>query len=47
VRVTGFLFYDPSHANHLRKFRVSMWEVHPVTRIEVFRRGVWVDLDDL
>jgi hypothetical protein len=47
VRVTGYLFYDPSHANHLRRYRVSMWEVHPVTRIEVFRRGAWADLDDL
>lgn len=47
VRITGFLFYDPDHANHLRKFRKSMWEIHPVTRIEIFLDGAWVDLDDV
>lgn len=47
VRVTGFLFYDPDHANHLDRFRRTMWELHPVTRIEVWQGGRWVDLDDL
>ena len=47
VRVTGFLFYDPDHANHLGHYRATMWELHPVTRIELFRDGVWVDLDDM
>ena len=48
VRITGFLFYDPSHKNHLRRYRSTLWELHPVTRIEVFdhAHGVWVDLDD-
>ena len=47
VRVTGFLFYDLDHANHLGRYRATMWELHPVTRIEVFRDGVWVDLDEM
>ena len=47
VRVTGWLFYDPSHANHIGTFRATMWELHPVTRIEVFRNGHWVNVDDL
>jgi hypothetical protein len=47
VRITGFLFYDPDHANHLRRFRRTMWELHPVTRIEVFQGGAWVDVDDM
>lgn len=46
VRITGFLFYDPSHANHLKTLRISMWEIHPITRIEIFRTGVWVNIDD-
>ena len=45
VRVTGFLFYDPDHANHLGRYRKTMWELHPVTRIELFVGGAWVDLD--
>lgn len=48
VRITGYLFYDPSHRNHLGRFRRTLWELHPITRIEVFDHalGVWVDLDD-
>jgi hypothetical protein len=47
VRITGYLFYDPSHANHLMTLRVSMWEIHPITRIEIFRSGAWVNVDAL
>jgi hypothetical protein len=47
VRVTGFLFYDPDHARDLGSRRFTMWELHPVTRIEVWRNGQWVNLDDL
>jgi hypothetical protein len=53
VRITGFLFYDPDHRNHIvgigtpkKKYRFTMWELHPVTRIEVFRDGAWVDIRD-
>jgi hypothetical protein len=41
VRITGFLFYDPSHSNHLDRFRSTMWEIHPITRIEIIREGSW------
>jgi hypothetical protein len=55
VRVTGFLLLDPVHPTHIRGhcttgcanqrfFRATLWEVHPVTRIEVFRNGQWVEL---
>jgi hypothetical protein len=55
VRVTGFLMLDPVHPSHIRGkctsncagkrfFRATLWEIHPVTRIEVFRNGTWVDL---
>ncbi|HTL06011.1 MAG TPA: SH3 domain-containing protein [Gemmatimonadales bacterium] len=55
VRVTGFLLLDPVHPAHIaghcssncanKKFyRATLWEIHPVTRIEVFRNGAWVDL---
>ena len=48
VRVTGFLFYDPSHEDHIRRgFRSTMWELHPITRIEVLRAGRWFDVDRL
>jgi hypothetical protein len=58
VRVTGFLMLDPVHPSHIRGqcaanctgksfYRATLWEVHPVTRIEVLRDGVWIDLNDL
>jgi len=47
VRITGWLMYDPEHANHLGRFRGTLWEVHPITRIEVSLDGEWVDLDTL
>jgi hypothetical protein len=49
VRVSGWLLFDPSHANHLDTFRNTLWEIHPVTKIEVWlvKDEKWVDLDDL
>jgi hypothetical protein len=44
VRITGFLFYDPDHRNHIGRYRFTMWELHPVTKIEVFSNGRWIDL---
>jgi len=48
VRVTGFLLLDPTHKGHLTRYRGTLWEVHPVTEIEVFvpARG-WIKLDEL
>jgi hypothetical protein len=47
VRISGWLFFDPAHRNHLGRYRTTLWEIHPVTRIEVWQGGAWVDLDDL
>jgi hypothetical protein len=44
VRVTGFLFYDPFHPEHLNRYRRTLWEIHPITRIEFFQNGVWTNL---
>lgn len=47
VRISGFLMLDPEHMNHMHKYRQTLWEIHPVTRIEVFVRGTgWMELDD-
>jgi hypothetical protein len=45
VRISGWLMFDPDHPNHLGKYRSTLWEIHPITKIEVFKEGVWVDLD--
>ena len=58
VRVTGFLMLDPVHPSHIRGncksgcatkkfFRATLWEIHPVTKIEVLRNGAWVDLNTI
>jgi hypothetical protein len=53
-RISGWLMYDPDHPaqlydpadpNKKNKFRQTLWEVHPVTKIEVWQNGAWVDLD--
>ena len=47
VRISGWVFFDTEHRNHLDKFRKTLWEVHPITKIEVFRNDKWVDLDKI
>lgn len=47
VRISGWLMLDPDHANHLNKYRDTLWEIHPINRFEVFKGGKFVDLDKL
>ena len=47
VRISGWLLFDPAHRNHLGRYRKTLWEIHPVTRIEVWQGGSWVDVDSL
>jgi hypothetical protein len=42
IRVTGWLMYDPEHPDQLDRTRGTLWEVHPVMRIEVLQSdGTW------
>lgn len=45
VRVTGWLMLDPDHRNHLNRYRFTLWEIHPITKIEVLSDGQWQNLD--
>jgi Bacterial SH3 domain len=48
VRVSGWLLLDPEHQDMIDSgLRSTLWEVHPVTKIEVLKAGQWVDLDNL
>jgi hypothetical protein len=47
VRISGWVFFDTEHRNHLGKFRSTLWEVHPILKIEVLKNGVFVNLDDI
>jgi len=45
VRISGWLMYDFEHVDVIGTQRASVWEVHPITKIEIKRNGQWVDLD--
>lgn len=44
VRVMGWLTYDQEHKEQLGKTRRTLYEVHPIHRIQVFRGNQWVTL---
>ena len=43
-RLTGWLLFDQEHPEQIGQFRATLWEIHPITRIEVFTGGKWVEL---
>lgn len=47
VRISGWTMLDPEHRAHLGKYRSTLWELHPITKIEVFKDGQWTSVDDL
>ena len=44
VRISGWVMYDPEHPDKIAKTRGTLWEVHPVTRIEYWTGTDWQDL---
>lgn len=46
VRVSGWLMMDQEHPDQVGRTRGTIWEIHPVMRLEVERGGRWVPLDD-
>jgi hypothetical protein len=47
VRISGWTMFDPEHPDQVTKTRGTIWEVHPVMKIEVMRNGQWQDMDNL
>jgi hypothetical protein len=47
VRISGWVFFDPEHPNHIGVYRMTLWEIHPIMQIEVYRGGQWIPLDDV
>ena len=39
VRISGWLMLDPEHRNHLNRYRNTLWEIHPLTKVEVLENG--------
>jgi hypothetical protein len=44
VRITGCLMFDTDHPDQIGKTRGGLWEMHPITKIEVFSGGRWIEL---
>jgi len=47
VRISGWLMLDPEHPDQVGKTRGTIWEIHPVMKIELNDGGQWVLLDDI
>jgi hypothetical protein len=48
VRVSGWLMLDQMHPEQVNKHRITLWEIHPITRLErLARDSSWVTLDTL
>lgn len=47
VRISGWTMLDPEHPDQVGKTRGSIWEVHPVMKIEVMQNGSWTEIDNL
>jgi len=46
VRISGWTMVDPFHIADVGKRRQTLWEIHPITKIEIFTNGAWRDVDD-
>jgi hypothetical protein len=47
IRISGWTLSDPDHPGHIGDFRSTLWEIHPITKIEVMQNGQWVDVDGM
>ena len=43
VRVSGWLMFDQEHLDKIGTRRLTAWEIHPITKIEIQRLGLWID----
>lgn len=44
LRISGWPMFDEDHPEQLKKTRATLWEIHPITDIEVNTNGGWVEL---
>jgi hypothetical protein len=44
VRISGWLLLDTEHPEEVGRTRGTIWEIHPVMRIEARRGNRWVDI---
>ena len=44
VRISGWILLDPEHPDQVGKTRATIWEIHPILKVEVFTSGQWKEL---
>ena len=44
VRIGGWLMLDPEHPDQVGKTRATLWEIHPILKIDVWSGGGWREL---
>lgn len=44
VRISGWVLLDPEHPDQVGKTRATIWEIHPILKIEAFIGGQWKEL---
>jgi hypothetical protein len=44
IRITGWHLYDQEHPEQIGKFRATLWEIHPIMKIEFFMGGTRKEL---
>lgn len=44
VRISGWFMLDPEHPDQVGKTRATLWEIHPVLKIEVWSGNRWQEL---
>ncbi len=44
VRISGWLTWDQEHPEQVGKTRGTLWEIHPIHKIEVFSSNQWREL---
>jgi hypothetical protein len=45
VRISGWLLLDPEHPDQVGKTRATIWELHPIMKIEAEQDSGWIALD--
>jgi hypothetical protein len=44
VRISGWPMWDQDHLRDVGASRGTVWEIHPIHKIEVFQDGAWTEL---
>jgi hypothetical protein len=44
LRISGWLLWDALHSGNVDQTRATLWEIHPIHKIEFYQDGSWKEL---